>query len=144
MPFRAGLFATTPRSPALASARTQGALWGIRYYPSRRQTATDFLSYHLNFNDDIFIFLLDLPNLKFEPFYFFVEVSYFLFEVPNLKLEPFYFFVEIIYFLLDLPNLKFEPFYFFVEVIYFSLEVLNLKNKNPCFFAKAGILFTEP
>jgi hypothetical protein len=35
MPLRAGLSATTPRLPALASVSTEGALWGIRYYPSR-------------------------------------------------------------------------------------------------------------
>jgi len=36
VPLRAGLSATTPRLPALASASTEGALWGIRCYPSRR------------------------------------------------------------------------------------------------------------
>jgi hypothetical protein len=35
VPLRAGLSATTPRLPALASASNEGALWGIRCYPSR-------------------------------------------------------------------------------------------------------------
>jgi len=42
VPLRAGLSATTPRLPALASASNEGALWGIRCYPSRTENSFMF------------------------------------------------------------------------------------------------------
>jgi len=39
VPLRAGLYATTPRLPAIASTPTEGALWGIRCYPSRGENS---------------------------------------------------------------------------------------------------------